>query len=407
MFEKLISTVLVPLVFVYTLLPGMLGNRSSQTSPEALPTGLHSLSDYVAYVEENGAPSYSTAVFVRQMAPVYELLRTLSGRPHATEGEKTLNAHIDATLSELCGYIAENSGIDVELLIETLPNLNKPAELANQVLHLDAAKMREMIFVLRDKAYAENYPLLGHLLFFFGVYLSIIREISIYTVPYGENPDEIEILMDIIYDDGDRAVVHPGIIIRPSTGEVYGFTDGGMIDLGFDVSVYDLLVYGTVHSWQREMGFDLFYDLLSDILPIYNLATRRIKFDYADKEWMIQLWKGNYGLASNGLEIGIYNRPKGSFGSYYFAASDDEMMPLSAKLYHGDKLLLEKGPVTHWWLSAFKLSPVIYLPDSMTMCFSITFPNKTMLAAFTAAVDRKAGNGLTYTLDGLTFNGIF
>ncbi len=407
MLEKLVSLMLVPLTLFYTMLPFFLGNRSKESFADPVPENLHSVRAYVAFVEEHGAPSYATSVFVRQIEPLYELLRTLGGRPRADEENKHLNAHIDETLSELCGYIAENSGIDVELLITTLPNLNKPAELVNQVVRPDTAELRGQIFALRDRAYDEGQTLLGYLLYLLGIYLSIIREVSIYTVPYEEAPDTVEVMMDVVYDDGERAVVHPGILINTQTGEVRGWTDKGMVDLGFDVNIYDLLIYGTVHCWQRELGFNLLYDLLADTTPLYNLETRRIKFVYGGKVWMIQVWKGNYGLASNGVEVGVYNRPIAGAPTVFHAAADDEMMPLSAKLYHGDELLLEKGPETHWWLSAFKLSPVIYLPESLTMTFSITFPDRKMLRAFTAAVKLHGAHDISCTVDGLTAACVF
>ena len=406
MFQKLIAAMLAPLIVLYTCLPFLLGNRTAQTSPETVPAGLHSVREYVAYVEEHGAPAYSTATFVQQIEPLYALLRTLSGRPRPQPEEKRLNAHIDETLHELCGYIAENSSIDVELLITTLPNLNAPAELVNRVLRPDLKALREQIFALRDKAYAADQGLLGHLLYLLGVYVSIIHEVAIYTVP-AEEDGFVEVVMDIVYDDGERAVTHPGIFINPTTGEVHGNMDKGMVDLGFDVNVYDLLIYGTVNCWQRSLGFGLLYDLLADATPIYNLQMLRFQFNYNNKDWMIQAWKGNYGLAANGFEVGVYNRPQERIGTFYGAASDDEMLPMQAALYHGDDLLMQRGPVTHWWLSAFKLTKVIYLPQTLTLRFAITFPNAQMQTAFLKAAKGQNAGRVTCTADGLTVQCVF
>ena len=407
MIEKIISLLLAPLVFLNTMLPFMLGNRNEMSIAEPIPTNLHSVSDYVDFVRENGAPSYSTKVFAKQVEPFCELLRICSGRPFASEENKHLNAHIDETLSELCGYIADNTGIDVELLIGTLPNLNRPAELANEVFHLDTAAMRARVFALRDRAYDEGNGLLGHLLYLYGVYWSVIKEVNIYTRPYAEDPEKLEVVLEIVSADGNCEYPNPSIIIDPETGLVCGPDNNGMIGLGFDVSVYDLIVYSTVNCWQRSLGFDLLYDVMADFTPLYNLETRRFKFDYAGKEWMIQIWKGNYALASNGVEIGVYNRPAKSLGAHYEAAGDDEMMPMSAKLYHGDELLLEKSVESHWWLSAFKINKVIYLPETLTMVFTLTLSNEEMLQAFTASLDSHGAKDVTYTVDGLTVCGTF
>ena len=46
-------------------------------------------------------------------------------------------------------------------------------------------------------------------------------------------------------------------------------------------------------AWQRKMGYDISYDyaapmsnMVIDSLPVY--------FDYDDKTWLIELWKGQY-----------------------------------------------------------------------------------------------------------------
>ena len=47
-----------------------------------------------------------------------------------------------------------------------------------------------------------------------GVYYSIIREVNIYTVSAENNPDELQVMMDICYDDGEKAVISPGLFIN-------------------------------------------------------------------------------------------------------------------------------------------------------------------------------------------------
>ena len=407
MIEKIISLLLAPLIFLSTMLPFFLGNRNEKTFNEPIPTDLHSVSDYVEYVKENGAPAYSTEVFVEQVEPFFDLLRVCSGRPLAEDEEKYLNAHIDEKLSMLCGYIADNTSLDLELLLSRVPNLNRPAEIAQEVFQFDAAAMRERVYELRDQAYDEDNLFLGGVLHLFAAYWSVISETYVYTVPYAENPDHLLLMMDITYADGAQDTISLDVIIDPETGLIYGRDSQSPLGLGFDVNVYDLMTFGTVDSWQRNLGFDLLYDVLGDISCITNIQTLRFKFDYADKEWLIQLWKGNYAMVSNGMELGLYNRPQGSVGTHYDAVSDEEMMPLAAKLYHGDELLIEKSFEEHWWLSAYKMSEVLYLPNTLTMEFSITFPNEEMLQCFAASVDGHTGSDVTYTVDGLTFNGVY
>ena len=169
--------------------------------------------------------------------------------------------------------------------------------------------------------------------------------------------------------------------------------------------MYDLTVYTVVNSWQRKFGFSLAYDVISATNPAFNYVTRRFKFDYAGKEWMLQIWKGNYALVTNGGEIGIYCREPGSNTGFYQAAADEDMLEFSLEVYYGDELLVARGPVTHWWLTAFKLSPTLYLPDSLTMNFTVTVKDEAELKALTAAIDAEAAHDVNYNVSGLTVYG--
>ena len=401
MLEKWISILLILLLFMQTMLPALFGNRFDRTNEDAA-ANLHSLSDYVDYVDNYGAPAYTTETFVKQAKPFADFLRLLSGRPFPTDENRYLDAQIDETMTALCSEIAAGSSLDLAMLIKSVPNLNAPAELTSKVLHVDGTTLRDYFFAQRDRAYESNNTLLGYILYFLGVYYSVIKGIRIYAMPYEDSEDEIEVIMDIVYGDGEVNVMHPGIIINQTTGEVRGWTDKGLIDLGFNFNTKDLVIYGAVNCWQRALGFSRVYDLLANSTPLFNMSTRRFHFDAHGKEWMIQIWKGNYGLVTNGMEVGVYNREKGSIGTYYNAAADNEMMEMSAALYHKDDLLFQKGPTLHWWLSAFQLSKTIYTPRSLTMTFSITFPDAEMFDAFTAAIDNHGAKDVTYTTDGLT-----
>ena len=163
-----------------------------------------------------------------------------------------------------------------------------------------------------------------------------------------------------------------------------------------------------MNSWQRKFGFGLSYDLFAARNPAFVYVTRRFKFSYAGKDWMIQIWKGNYAVAANGGEIGIYNREaNGLPKTFYKAVEDSEMPVFSMKIRHGDKELVSRGPETTWWLTGFKLGKTIYLPESLTMEFSVTFPDEEMLEAFTTAIDGDTAHDVTYSAYGLTVNGLW
>ena len=206
----------------------------------------------------------------------------------------------------------------------------------------------------------------------------------------------------VTFYDGQKEVMYPGLYINTVTGEASGKTNSGMIDLGFNCQIPELVVYATVGAWQRYLGFMLLYDILANSSPLFNYYTRRLKFDYNNKEWMIQIWKGNYALLTNGAEVGVYNREPGSKGTYYNCASDDELMNMTLQLYHGEDQLFSIGPMKHWWMNGFKLTKTIYQPKDLTMKFSIDMPDEEMLSAFAGAIDKEGTGDVTYVIDGLT-----
>ena len=401
MLSKIVSLLMVPVLFIYALIPALLGEKYDKSFNDEDLSKLTSISDYINYVQENGAPSYSTKLFFKVLSPLDAFRREMHGNIFSEEDEAYLDATVSEDLSELLTYIKDNSGLDIEALIGHLPNINGPAELCNEVLNLDPVEFRKQIFAMRDERYASGDDVMGHLLFFFGVYFSIIDEIKIYTEPISGSADEVNVIMDITYKDGEKLTMNSGIVINTETGLAYSKDDKGILGLGFNCTTKDLVVYATVHSWQREFGFMLLYDVLANSTPIFNMATRRFKFDYAGKEWMVQIWKGNYALVTNGAEVGFYNREPGSKGTYYNCASDDELREMTMEVYHGDKLLFSKGPEYHWWINGFQLNKTIYNPWDLTLKFTVVMPDEEMLKALTDAIDNEYSHDAKYTVDGL------
>ena len=402
MLQKITSYLMIPLLFFYTLMPAAFGARNDQCFQLSDLKDLHSLSDYINYVQERGAPSFDTDAFLRVLAPGDIARKILHGQVLDREEEAYLDARLDETLSEYCTYIAKNTGFDLERLITHLPNLNGPAEFGAEVLHVNTTELREKIYEKRNEADDEGDSFKANVLYLIGAYFSVIERADIRAVPSYRDPDEVMVEVTVTYYDGTQEVMYPGLFINTVTGEATGYTDQGMINLGFNCQIPELVVYATVGAWQRSLGFMLLYDILANSSPLFNYQTRRLKFDYNNKEWMIQIWKGNYALITNGAEVGVYNRAPGSKGTYYSCASDDELMDMTLQLYHHDDQLFSIGPMKHWWMNGFKITKTIYQPKDLTMKFSIDMPDEEMLAAFAGAIDKEGTGDITYVIDGLT-----
>lgn len=401
MATKILAFMLSVLAVLQTMLPGMLGAKTGADAP-----ALTSVADYVNYVQAHGAPAMDTATFKNALKPLTALCAVLSGKLVPDAPETAVAVEFDDNVRQMTDYIAENTGLDIADFLNVMPNFGTDLGKAlTDALQIDTAAIRLKLYAVGDKARSEGYTSLATMIYVFAMFFTVAESVKIYGVPRQENPDEMTVLMDVTYRDGKTETVDPDIVINVKTGHAYNAKGTGLAGSGFEMDIYDLTLYTIVNSWQRKFGFNLLYDLAADATPAFVYNTRRFQFAWGDKEWMIQIWKGNYALITNGGELGVYNRPKGSGTPFYKSAADDEMLPLQMEILYNGETLVKKGPETTWWLTAFKLSRVIYLPETLTMKFSVTMKDKAMLDAFTAAIDASPTRDVTYTVNGLTVNG--
>lgn len=143
-------------------------------------------------------------------------------------------------------------------------------------------------------------------------------------------------------------------------------------------------IFSTIYeAWQRNAGYTYLYDYMAprfqmvfDSLPVY--------FDYKGKTWLIEFWKGQYGI-NTGAEIGIYCAdsivaPANYKTTFFTAVDDSEMLPLSLRLCRKDEMCLQITQ-THWWLTTFIVGQFSE-PEDLFVTSSITFPDCDMLNSF-------------------------
>ncbi len=361
---------------------------------EKLPT---TKAEYVQLLADEGYPAITTAEVAEKMKACSDFFRLMTNGKFPTE--ERLDISFDKFLTDANLYVLENSGINMEAILRSLPPINTPAELIVNTFEIDTQAFRDEMFRLRDEADKEGTGL-GPLYYFIGAYMSIIDKIEVFAEPT-DDPVVFQVCFNMIYRDGNQNTIHSGMLINSETGEMYGNDGKGILGVGINFSFKEMLLYTVVDAWTRSLGFAVIYDTVANEIGIYDYETRRYRFDYDGLEWMIQVWKGTYYLVTNGAEIGIYNRVPGEeLGSFYNCANDDQMMEMQMKLSIGDKVLINTKPQIHWWLTGFHLSGTVYEPASLTMEYSIIFPNTTMLKAFTDAVDAEEHHDATYTVNG-------
>ena len=152
--------------------------------------------------------------------------------------------------------------------------------------------------------------------------------------------------------------------------------------------VYDKtndIICSNMYPWQREVGYCRFYD---EAAPTLNMIidSEPIYFEYDNRRWLIELWKGQYGMTTGG-EIGIYvsemdyiNIPGIFSGPFFEAVSDEELLNMDFKLKICEKKLFQRQDY-HWWLTGFDVG-VFSNPNNLSMEVRIIFPNSIMKGAF-------------------------
>ncbi len=147
---------------------------------------------------------------------------------------------------------------------------------------------------------------------------------------------------------------------------------------GFEYDEEQGIFYSAMNPLQRKFGFNIVYDMAAPMAGmVYD--TERIEFEYNDKEWMVQLWKGQYGITA-GAEIGLYSRTKDKV-MQYDCADDEELIEMQFDFYNMGEYVFSRGPEKHWWLTGFKVFH-LGIPATTTMDMTLKFKDNTMATAF-------------------------
>ncbi len=138
-----------------------------------------------------------------------------------------------------------------------------------------------------------------------------------------------------------------------------------------------------IHAWQRSFGYSALYDkaavrfkMIFDCLPVY--------FNYQERTWLIEFWKGQYGL-NTGCEIGVYYADRvldeaERKTALFQCAGDADMTTQSLWLWSSRQPIAQLC-ARHWWLTAFRMG-CFSEPASLSLHACVTFRSPIPAAAF-------------------------
>lgn len=153
--------------------------------------------------------------------------------------------------------------------------------------------------------------------------------------------------------------------------------------------------------WQKNFGFNEVYDKFAPLTMMYY-DTVRTTFEYGGKEWLVQIWKGQYGMAFVGGEVGIYTRNLGSIGSHFVCADKEDWLNMEMAFMWDEyetgeyRAVFNRNYEKYWWATGFVVGfPNGSLRKTLTefrLVTHITFKDTEMANAFCKAFEN---NGFT------------
>lgn len=182
--------------------------------------------------------------------------------------------------------------------------------------------------------------------------------------------------------DYNLSTIAGSITYDPYTGCVIDKDGLGLVGFAYDAK-YGVF-YATGAGWQRTVGYTELYDRLA-VVAFMPLDTIRIKFNYDGMQWMVQLWKGYYGLVLAGCETGFYNRPGDTpeDQTTYNVVSEEYHQEMSCRFHYGLSSFNRYSKT--WWLTGFspavQTSPATTIPK-MRVENTINFTDVGLMNAF-------------------------
>ena len=177
----------------------------------------------------------------------------------------------------------------------------------------------------------------------------------------------------------------------------------GSIDLSYSYSEAGNYFYTDDDPWQRNFGFNRLYDI-GAVFTVMYLDTFHVYYNHNGYDWMVQFWKGQYGLLFLGGEIGLYYKDPAKTTQHFNCAEEDMEINMQMSVYRGDeyKELFTRPYAPHWWTTAFVPGKLKKFSDrtELTMVAKLEFKSVEEREKFCNAlekIDDVDGNRFRYS----------
>ena len=204
-----------------------------------------------------------------------------------------------------------------------------------------------------------------------------------------------------------RKVIHK--VNNLSTSEKTQILNQLAEPFGYLYDPYQDIFTSKLDAPQKLFGYNTFYDLSAAYFSMV-FDYEAIYFDYNKRTWLIEIWKGQYGINA-GCELGVYYAdtiipPKEYSTTHFEAVAVKDMPEISLKLHqHCPKCRCQRATLgyrrhKHWWLTIFKMG-TFARPEELFVNTSIRFRDYSMLNRFLDSFEETLPDTL-YKVNGLT-----
>ncbi len=215
-------------------------------------------------------------------------------------------------------------------------------------------------------------------------------------------PAETEPVTEEVTVHQIQAGANTGSAVTPSGNLPQDMSFAGLSLMGYDVIGQKSYIYNDdkdPECFQKNFGYNPLYDWGAQFID-FSIETTKLDFNYDNKQYRIQLWKGQYisgSIGTVGGEIGVYTRPKGSIGEHYNCATEDDWLKMEMTVYwdefdNGEYLpQFTRNYNDFWWATGFVDGQLKDRKDSNTLRVlgRITFESEEQAIAFDEAMSKK------------------
>ena len=175
--------------------------------------------------------------------------------------------------------------------------------------------------------------------------------------------------------------------------------------------------------WQKNAGYNEIYDKWASVGGMW-IDQVRIRFQYGGENWMIQIWKGQYGVWLIGAEIGVYtcdlDEYTGGTGdvNHFNCADKEDWLYMQLDCYYAKRgegrynKIFTRPYDKYWWATGFVKGQVTKYTSPMTelkVKARITFKSEEMANIFVQGLKisgfRRAGGADALVDDSYFMNG--